>query len=641
MKIFNIKYSYRNKLMLQLVLMVVVILSITNIFDIYISRNNLIEEYVATERKTIAKVEQSIQLLDLSYEIIDANMNYKMEEISNNLIEEYKQLNGDISNGDLEHLSSNYGVSDIYLIDREGTLVKSTVEENLGLNLIEAIGGEFKYFLKQVREDGKFVTEKMSLEVGTNRLKKFSYQPIANSDYILEIAWYAEDFNDIIKDSNFKSIIKDIQKGEIIDKVRIFDKADLRSLGEVDYNLPKGHRDMINNKLESDSKLVIEEENQNGVLKKYTYNMIKLASINNDVILQVVSNKNIIKDKLKRQLYFDLTIIFLGILLAIFVSSLVSGRIIGNINNLKDKMKKLSEGNLEIRIEKQSEDEFGDLADSFNNTIINLSELIKELIEVIDFLSSNSEELASSAEESNATIQDVVETINSMSSRLEGLYNNFATVSSASEEVSAISDEGRETINEVIVETDVIKEKVESSNKKIDLLHKRLEEIENVVELMKEITEQTNLLSLNASIEAARAGESGRGFDVVANEIRNLSEDASQSTAKISKLIEDIKLTSDQAIESSKDANQAVNKGKEIIDQAGELFEQINQAITDTNNDFQNVNISMKKLNDENSEIKVITKDIIQAIDEITESAEELSEVANKVKNLVHEFEVD
>ncbi|TDX53214.1 methyl-accepting chemotaxis protein [Orenia marismortui] len=495
--------------------------------------------------------------------------------------------------------------------------------------------------MKQVREGGKFVTEKMSLEVGTNRLKKFSYQPIANSDYILEIGWYVEDFNDIIKDSNFKSIIKDIQKGEIIDKVRIFDKADLRSLGEVDYNLPKGHRDMINNKLESDSKLVIEEENQNGVLKKYTYNMIKLASINNDVILQVVSNKNIIKDKLKRQLYFDLTVIFLGILLAIFVSSLVSGRIIENINNLKDKMKKLSEGNLEIRIEKQSEDEFGDLADSFNNTIINLSKLIKELIEVIDFLSSNSEELASSAEESNATIQDVVETINSMSSRLEGLYNNFATVSSASEEVGAISDEGRETINEVIVETDVIKEKVESSNKKIDLLHKKLEEIENVVELMKEITEQTNLLSLNASIEAARAGESGRGFDVVANEIRNLSDDASQSTAKISKLIEDIKLTSDQAIESSKDVNQAVNKGKEIIDQAGELFEQINQAITDTNNDFQNVNISMKKLNDENSEIKVITKDIIQAIDEITESAEELSEVANKVKNLVHEFEVD
>ncbi|TDX53215.1 hypothetical protein [Orenia marismortui] len=136
MKIFNIKYSYRNKLMLQLVLMVVAILSITNIFDIYISRNNLIEEYLATERKTIAKVEQSIQLLDLSYEIIDANMNYKMGEISNNLIEEYKQLNGDISNGDLERLSSNYGVSDIYLIDREGTLVKSTVEENLGLNLI-------------------------------------------------------------------------------------------------------------------------------------------------------------------------------------------------------------------------------------------------------------------------------------------------------------------------------------------------------------------------------------------------------------------------------------------------------------------------------------------------------------------------
>jgi len=335
-------------------------------------------------------------------------------------------------------------------------------------------------------------------------------------------------------------------------------------------------------------------------------------------------------------------------ILSILVSlgfSLVFGTILSNkiskqIIAVAKNAEEIAKGNLKIeKFENNSKDEIGQLGRAFQTMSNNLIHLVQQVSLSSTQVAASSQELSAGAEQSAQASQQVAiaimevsvgaerqlsavnETsavVQQMSAGIQQMLENAKIVVSSSEKTAVSAIEGSQAIDRTIQQIFNIEKTVTGSADVVKNLGERSKEIGQIVDTISGISAQTNLLALNAAIEAARAGEQGRGFAVVADEVRKLAEQSQEASQQIASLINEIQQDTQKAVLSMSEGTHQVKLGTEVAETAGQAFQQISTLVNE-------VSSQVAEISEEIQQMAQGSQRIVSSITEIYETSRDIT----------------
>lgn len=256
-----------------------------------------------------------------------------------------------------------------------------------------------------------------------------------------------------------------------------------------------------------------------------------------------------------------------------------------NIRTLNQALMDVSTGNLSIKARVAQQDELGTMADSINQTVAKLHRMISDVKQAADNLAASSsglsketEQVSKRADVQSDRVMQVSAAMEEMSVSVTEISSGANNVASASTQTETIAQEGRENMARSIEATRRTVETVESSSAIITELSQSIGKISEITKVIKDIADQTNLLALNAAIEAARAGEQGRGFAVVADEVRKLAERTTLSTSDITSMVETIRNKTGSSVRAMEEVKREVEAGAGYSNSTSKTLNQIVEA---------------------------------------------------------------
>jgi len=367
-------------------------------------------------------------------------------------------------------------------------------------------------------------------------------------------------------------------------------------------------------------------------------------------------NKNIsntIKSTNNKKLLLIIVTILL-IIISVFLSLIISKNISNPIVMFLDKFQKLAEGDLNQRIEINRDDELGRLSKSYNKFLYSINELLLKVKESIKTLNDNSVQISASTNELAAAVEELSNQTQNVASSVNELSSSSATNSESLEEsrtysktASELTKEGSKTIEKSIESFTLIKDETNKLDGVINNLGNSVVEINKITDLINEIADQTNLLALNAAIEAARAGEAGRGFAVVADEVRKLAERTGKAIKEIEGIVtalhKESNLAKDAMTKSLEIVKTGENLGKESLKILSEIVESSDMVYNSTeivSDAISEETKSLEIVNDSISQISTAVEESANTVSEVNKSLLELSEMSKELEVLVDYFKV-
>ena len=318
-------------------------------------------------------------------------------------------------------------------------------------------------------------------------------------------------------------------------------------------------------------------------------------------------------------------------------------------------LEKIASGDFRVKITKEYSGDHEKIKNSINNvsnslgrTITEISQTVANAASAANQISSSTEEMAAGAQEQSTQASEVASAVDQMSKTIFETTKNTTTAAEASKNAGLVAKEGGKVVDKTIEGMIRISEVVKKSAKTVQELGKSSNEVGEIVQVIDDIADQTNLLALNAAIEAARAGEQGRGFAVVADEVRKLAERTSKATQEIAAMIKHIQKDTDGAVQSMKEGTKEVENGKKLAEKAGDSLKEI---ITGAEKVADIVTLVAVASEEQSRASEQITKNIelitnvtqqsATGVRQIAHAAEELNQLTSNLQSLISNFKVD
>jgi len=321
-------------------------------------------------------------------------------------------------------------------------------------------------------------------------------------------------------------------------------------------------------------------------------------------------------------------------------------------NKMLVEMEKFAEGDLTVSLPNKSNDVIGKLFGGFNKSVSHIGQMIEKIDESVKAtasaayqISSSAEELAAGGQEQSSQTSDIAGAVEEMSKTIIETTKNTNLASEKAKSAGQKAKEGGSVINETIKGMDKISEVVSKSAETVFTLGKSSDRIGEIVQVIDDIADQTNLLALNAAIEAARAGEQGRGFAVVADEVRKLAERTTKATKEIASMIRQIQQDTSEAVKSMQLGTKEVENGKILANKAGLVLGEIILESGKVSDIVEQVAVSSEEQNSGVEQISrnidginKITLESTSGIQQIAKAAEDLSKLTNNLQAMVENF---
>ncbi|MFM2481188.1 methyl-accepting chemotaxis protein [Celerinatantimonas sp. YJH-8] len=367
-------------------------------------------------------------------------------------------------------------------------------------------------------------------------------------------------------------------------------------------------------------------------------------------ILGLAMKKSVLDAPLFSLLLKTLLIVVILIVIAAIGASFLIRWLFKDLRNVSEGLSNIASGNgdLTLRIQTNSTDEIGQLAHNFNSFVQFLHGIISRLRDICDELVEQAATTTRTSDRSETQIHSqqqevtlVATAVNEMTVATQEIANNAANTAQTSDNAVSLSNSGQIQVHQSQESINKLASELQSTMNAISELDSHVQEISSILTTISGIAEQTNLLALNAAIEAARAGEQGRGFAVVADEVRSLSQRTHSSTEEIRNMIEVLQRSTHHAVSSMTNSRELADHSVNDTEAANRSFEEIRQSIETINEMATQIATAAEEQTSVTSEINENTTNIHSAAEELALVATESSRQAGELAKLSERLRQD
>lgn len=345
-----------------------------------------------------------------------------------------------------------------------------------------------------------------------------------------------------------------------------------------------------------------------------------------------------------------------GVLVAVFIALLLfAARImLRQTQYLSESIKQMAQRDLSNPIDMECKDEYGDVARELEKTRIQLQDMIKlqvdssqELSALTEVMTLSMSETKESAQEEFNEIDQLATAMSEMTSTVQTVADHAQNASSLTESASGQASTGQRFVQDTVVKISELSNDISASAQAVNQVEESVDSIGSVVGTIQGISEQTNLLALNAAIEAARAGEAGRGFAVVADEVRNLAQRTQQATVEIQEMITQLQSSANSAVDLMEKSVVEAAEGVELVTNAGTELDGIVTQVNHINDmNFQIATAAgqqssvAEEMNQNLTNVRELVEASVTVVSELLETSEIMQKNAEELDEKITSFKV-
>lgn len=671
MKNFN-DIKFKTKLRLSYILLgaictVVIINDMVQMFRIDKVKTEIYNEYISPSNK-VDEIYRKFEVLQntlLKFSIpsfqsqFEANLNI-LTGTKESIDKSLEQLNNTYQQTEIEpYLKSiNSSWTDYKVLVIDGTISAAAIKDfeiaaevatTSGEEIGKQLGSDFEKMKKFFTDKGELLNADLSDIISNTRIISVVVMIFGSLVFLFAFVKIANTLTNPIE--KLKQVITKYSIGDFEEKIDITSKDEFGELSQLLEQM----RGAQHNKIEAANEiskgnldLQINVLSEKDMLSKSF--VVVVENLNNLIFELKLVTDEIIDGKLSMRgnpdkfygAYKEIVIGVNSTLDALFMPIKEGVGVLGD----------MAKGNFTARVNGTYKGDHRMIADSINSlgdalvdVLNNISEMVNLTASISEQISSSTEEMAAGAQQQSVQSVEVASTVEEMTKTIMDTSRNASRAADASKKAGEVAREGGNVVEKTVNGMNRIAAFVEKASEKIQALGKNSEQIGEIVQVIDDIANQTNLLALNAAIEAARAGEQGRGFAVVADEVRKLAERTTKATKEISDMIKRIQNVTDNVVDSMKEGSTEVDAGKSFAQKAGESLKQIIHAsdevldvVAQVASASEEQSATSELISKNVESISKVTNESATGIQQIASAADELNKMTANLKGVISRF---